>query len=59
MPGLLVLLDLHGSAAQVACLLTAGMLASLATDAVHFRVHRQRVTPGKAISSPLKSNLTV
>ena len=50
--GLLVLLDLHGSAAQVACLLTAGMLASLATDAVHFRVHRQRVTPGKAISSP-------
>ena len=50
--GLLVLLDLHGSAAQVACLLTAGMLASLAADAVHFRVHRQRVTPGKAISSP-------
>lgn len=50
--GLLVLLDLHGSAAQVACLLTAGMLASLAADAVHFQVHRQRVTPGKAISSP-------
>jgi hypothetical protein len=54
--GLLVLLDLHGSAAQVALHLTASMLASLAADAVHFRVHRQRVTPGKASSSsPLRS----
>ena len=49
--GLLVLLDVHGSAAQVAINLTAGMLASLAADALHFRVHRQRVTPGKVSGS--------
>lgn len=50
--GLLILLDVHGAAAQVTLHPTAGMLSLVSAGCTHFRVHRQRVTPGRVSCSP-------
>jgi len=53
--GLLVLLDMCGGATQVALHPAPEMLASLAPDASHFRVHRQRITASRPTGAPPRS----